>query len=107
MAFRRSKVDFVTISENGAKHYKVEIFGANFVHKMRVSDNVVGAIEKTSENPSQDKSMQRRYFQSLSRSSWTKELDTSSFHKRTHSKTASADFFGTNTENSFHIKSYV
>ena len=46
--FRRSQDDFVTISETAAKNYKVKIDEANlFVRKMTVSDNVVGAIEKT------------------------------------------------------------
>ena len=48
LSFRRSQDDFVTISETAAKNYKVKIDEANlFVRKMTVSDNVVGAIEKT------------------------------------------------------------
>ena len=46
--FRRSQDDVVIMSEDGAKHYKVKIDEAYlFVRKMTVSDNVVGAIEKT------------------------------------------------------------
>ena len=46
--FRISHDDFVTVSETAAKNYKVKIDEANlFVRKMTVSDNVVGAIEKT------------------------------------------------------------
>ena len=45
---RRSQDDFAVISEDAAKHYKVELEEANlFIRKMSVSDNVVGAIEKT------------------------------------------------------------
>ena len=48
LSFRRSQDDFVTISETAAKNYKVKFDEANlFVRKMTVSDNVVGAIEKT------------------------------------------------------------
>ena len=48
LSFRRSQDDFVTINETAAKNYKVKIDEANlFVRKMTVSDNVVGAIEKT------------------------------------------------------------
>ena len=48
LSFRRSQNDFVTISETAAKNYKVKIDETNlFVRKMTVSDNVVGAIEKT------------------------------------------------------------
>ena len=45
---RRSQDDFAVISEDPAKHYKVQIDNANlFIRKMTVSDNVLGAIEKT------------------------------------------------------------
>ena len=48
VSFRRSQDDFATISEAAGKNYKVKIDEANlFVRKMTVSDNVVGAIEKT------------------------------------------------------------
>ena len=48
ISFRRSQDDFTIVSEDGAKHYKIKIDEANlFVRKMTVSDNVVGAIEKT------------------------------------------------------------
>ena len=48
ISFRRSQDDFATISEAAGKNYKVKIDEANlFVRKMTVSDNVVGAIEKT------------------------------------------------------------
>ena len=48
ISFRRSQDDFTIVSEDGAKHYKIKIDEANlFVRKMTVSDNVLGAIEKT------------------------------------------------------------
>ena len=48
LSIRRSHDDFVTISETAAKNCKVKIDEANLlVRKMTVSDNVVGAIEKT------------------------------------------------------------
>ena len=48
ISFRSSQDDFATISEAAGKNYKVKIDEANlFVRKMTVSDNVVGAIEKT------------------------------------------------------------
>ena len=48
VSFRRSQDDFTIVSEDGAKHYKIKIDEANlFVRKMTVSDNVLGAIEKT------------------------------------------------------------
>ena len=48
ISMRRSQAYFAVISEDAAKHYKVKIDEANlFIRKMTVSDNVVGAIEKT------------------------------------------------------------
>ena len=48
IAFRRSIVDFVIISDDAAKHYKVKIVEANlYVRKMTLNDEVVSAIEKT------------------------------------------------------------
>ena len=45
---RRSQDDFAVISEDPVKHYKVKIDEDHlFIRKMTVSDNVVGAIEKT------------------------------------------------------------
>ena len=44
----RSQDDFAVISPDPAKHYKVKKDEADlFIRKMTVSDNVVGAIEKT------------------------------------------------------------
>ena len=45
---RRSQDDFAVLSEAAAKYYKDKTDEANiFIRKMTVSDNVVGAIEKT------------------------------------------------------------
>ena len=47
ISFRRSKNDFVVISES-KKHYKVKLVEANlYVIKMTVTDHVLTAIEKT------------------------------------------------------------
>ena len=48
ISMRQSQDDFAVVSEDAAKHYKVKIDEANLIiRKMTVSDNVVGAIEKT------------------------------------------------------------
>ena len=48
ISFRKPQDDFIMMSEDGAKHCKLKTDEANvFVQKMTVSDNVVGAIEKT------------------------------------------------------------
>ena len=48
IAFRRSIDDFVIMSDDAAKHYKVKIVEANlYVRKTTLNDDVVSAIEKT------------------------------------------------------------
>ena len=48
ISYRRSLEDFFIISEDAAKHYKLEIIEANlYVRKMRVTDQVLSAIEST------------------------------------------------------------
>ena len=48
IAFRRSIDDFVIMSDDAAKHYKVKIVDANlYLRKMTLNDQVVSAIEKT------------------------------------------------------------
>ena len=48
ISFLRTKDDFLTIAEDAAKHYKLEITEANFyVCKMVFNENVVTAIERT------------------------------------------------------------
>ena len=47
IAFRRSIDNFVIMSDDAAKHYKVKIVEANlYVRKMILNDDVVSAIEK-------------------------------------------------------------
>ena len=47
IAFSRSIDDFVIMSDDPAKHYKVEILEANlYVRKMTLNDDVMSAIEK-------------------------------------------------------------
>ena len=48
IAYRRSIDDFVIMSDDAAKHYKVKIVEANlYVRKMTLNDDVVSDIEKT------------------------------------------------------------
>ena len=47
IAFRRSIDDFVIISDDAAKQYKVKIVEANLYVRMTLNDTVVSAIEKT------------------------------------------------------------
>ena len=48
LSYRRSHEDFLIISEDAAKHYKLQILEANlYVRKMTVNDHVLSAIEST------------------------------------------------------------
>ena len=48
IAFRRATNDFVLMSDDAAKHYKVKFTEANlYVRKMTLNDDVVSAIETT------------------------------------------------------------
>ena len=48
ITFRKSIDDFVVISDDAGKLYKVKIIEANlYVRKMPLNDDVVSAIEKT------------------------------------------------------------
>ena len=48
IAFRRSIDDFVIMSDDAAKHYKVKIVEANlYARKMTLNEYIVSAIEKT------------------------------------------------------------
>ena len=105
ISFRRSQDDFI-ISEDGAKHYKVKLDEAMlFVRKMTVSDNVVGAIEKTLlKTPAM-----YRYIEVISKAflaiagqqSWKQEdiFTKEPIRRLIIAMSASAAFIGTNTEN--------
>ena len=48
LSYRRSHEDFLIISEDAAKHYKLQILEASLdVRKMTVTDHVLSAIEST------------------------------------------------------------
>ena len=48
IAFRRSIDDFVIMTDDAAKHYKMKIFEANlYMRKITLNDEVVSSIEKT------------------------------------------------------------
>ena len=48
LSYRRSHEVFFSISEDAAKHYKLQILEANlYVGKMTVADHVLSAIEST------------------------------------------------------------
>ena len=103
ISFRRSQDDFVIMSEDGAKHYKVKIDEANlFVRKMTVSDNVVGAIEKYNEVFS------KAFLATAGQQSWKQEdiFTKEPIRRLIIAMSASAAFIGTNTENPFSYRKF-
>ena len=112
-SMRRSQDDFAVISEDAAKHYKVKIDEANlFIRKMMVSDNVVGAIEKTLlKTPADyryDEVITKTFLATTGQQSW-KHDDT--FTKEPIRGVIVAlcvgtAFIGTNTANAFHYQKF-
>ena len=96
------------MSEDGAKHYKVNIDEANlFVRKMTVSDNVVRAIEKRLlKNPAMyryNEVISKAFLATTEQQSWKQEdiFTKGPIRRLIIAMTASAAFIGTNTENPF------
>ena len=113
ISFRRSQDDFVIMSEDGAKHYKVKIDEANlFVRKMTVSDNVVGAIEKTLlKTPAMyryNEVISKAFLATAAQQSWKQEdiFTKEPIRRLIIAMSASAAFIGTNTENPFSYRKF-
>ena len=113
ISFRRSQDDFVIMSEDGAKHYKVKIDEANlFVRKMTVSDNVVGAIEKTLlKTPAMyryNEVIPKAFLATAGQQSWKQEdiFTKEPIRRLIIAMSASAAFIGTNTENPFSYRKF-
>ena len=113
ISFRRSQDDFVIMSEDGAKHYKVKIDEANlFVRKMTVSDNVVGAIEKTLlKTPAMyryNEVISKAFLATAGQQSWKQEdiFTKEPIRRLIIAMSASAAFIGTNTENPFSFRKF-
>ena len=113
ISFRRSQDDFVIMSEDGAKHYKMKIDEANlFVRKMTVSDNVVGAIEKTLlKTPAMypyNEVISKAFLATAGQQSWKQEdiFTKEPIRRLIIAMSASAAFIGTNTENPFSYRKF-
>ena len=113
ISFRRAQDDFVIMSEDGAKHYKVNIDEANlFVRKMTVSDIVVGAIEKTLlKSPAMyqyNKIISKAFLATAEQQSWKQEdfFTKEPIRRLIIAMSASAAFVGINTENPFSYRKF-
>ena len=112
ISFRRSQDDFATISEAAGKNYKVKIDEANlFVRKMTVSDNVVGAIEKTLlRTPAiyrYNEVITKTFLATTGQQSWTHEdIFTKEPIRLIIALCAGDAFIGTNTVNPFNYRKF-
>ena len=78
LSYRLSHEDFIIISEDAAKHYKLQILEANlFVRKMTVTDHVLSAIEstllKTPANYPYEEEITKKILATAGRRSWQQE----------------------------------
>ena len=111
ISMRRSQDDFAVISEDAAKHYKVKIDEANlFVRKMTVSDNVVGAIEKTLlKTPTiyrYNEVITKTFLATTGQQSWKHEdfFTKEPIRRVIVALSVGTAFIGTNTANPFHYQ---
>ena len=96
------------MSEDGAKHCKLKIDEANlFVQKMTVSDNVVGAIEKTLLKTSAmnryNEVISKAFLATAGQQSWKQEdiFTKEPIRRLIVAMSASSAFIGTNIQNPF------
>ena len=101
------------MSEDGAKHYKVKIDEANlFVRKMTVSDNVVGAIEKTLLKTTamyrDNEVISKAFLKTAGQQSWKQEdnFTKEPIRRLIIAMSPSAAFIGTNTEIPFSYRNF-
>ena len=110
---RRSQDDFAVMSEDTAKHYKVKIDEANlFIRKMTVSDNVVGAIEKTLlKTPAiyrYNEVIAKTFLATTGQQSWKHEdiFTKEPIRGVIVALSVATAFIGTNTANPFHYQKF-
>ena len=107
-SLRRSISDFVFISEDAAKHYKVQIIEASFyVRKMIVTDNVPSSIEKNIENQAIYNYLEevpKSFFATAGVQSWQQEdvFAKESVQKMIVAMSINEAYLRTTTTNSFH-----
>ena len=113
ISMRRSQDDFAVISEDAAKHYEVKIDEANlFVRKMTVSDNVVGAIEKTLlKTPAiyrYNEVITKTFLATTGQQSWKHEdiFTKEPIRRVIVALCVGTAFIGTNTANPFHYQKF-
>ena len=113
ISMSRSQDDFAVISEDPAKHHKVKKDEANlFIRKMRVSDNVVGAIVKTLlKTPAiyrYNEVITKTFLATTGQQSWKHEdiFTKEPIRRVIIALCVGTAFIGTNTGNPFHYQKF-
>ena len=113
IAFRRSIDDFVILSDDAAKHYKVKIVEANlYVRKMTLNDDVVLAIEKTLlTSPASDPYLEthtKHFLASTGLHSWKQEdiFARESIGRLVLCLNTKEAFLGNNRQNPIHFRKF-
>ena len=113
LSYRRSHEDFLIISEDAAKHYKLQILEVNlYVRKITVTDHVLSAIEstllKTSANYPYQEKITKTFLATAGQRSWRQE----GFFAREPVRqiiivmNTNNAFLGTNRTNPFHYQRF-
>ena len=111
IAFRRSIDDFVIMSDDAAKHYKVKIVEANlYVRKMTLNDDVVSAIEKTllTSPASYPYTLTKTFLASTGLHSWKQEdiFARKPMRRLAISLNINEAFLGNNGQNPFNFRNF-
>ena len=113
LSLRRSPNDFVVISEDAAKHYKVQIIEANlYVRKMTVTDYVLSSIEKTLlKNPAiynYIEVVQKTFLATAGVQSWRQEdvFAKEPVRRMIVAMSINEAYLGTNRTNPFHYQKF-
>ena len=113
LSYRRSHEDFLIISEDAAKHYKLQILEANlYVRKMTVTDHVLSAIEstllKTPANYPYQEEITKTFLATAGQRSWQQEdiFAREPVRQIIIALNTNNAFLGTNRTNPFHYQKF-
>ena len=113
LSYRRSHEDFLIISEDAAKHYKLQILEANlYVRKMTVTDHVLSAIDstllKTPANYPYQEEITKTFLVTAGQRSWQQEdiFAREPVRQIIIALNTNNAFLGTNRTNPFHYQKF-
>ena len=113
LSYRCSHEDFLIISEDAAKHYKLQILEANlYVRKMTVTDHMLSAIEstllKTPANYPYQEEITKTFLATAGQRSWQQEdiFAREPVRQIIIAFNTNIAFLGTNRTNPFHYQKF-